>query len=470
MNASSSSAPPAAAQDRLRGLPSVDQLAEALTSGNGAERLSPADAVAAARAVLADRRAELLAGDTSDVDLHIRAHQRLASRLRRVLNGTGVIVHTNLGRAALADTAIDAVAMASRGYMNLELDLASGRRASRDAHLSNILGELTGAEDGLAVNNGAGALLLAAAALGGPGRSIVVSRGQLVEIGGGFRIPDVVAQAGATLVEVGTTNRTRVEDYKAALDDGALILRVHPSNFRTLGFVSEASVEELCALDAPVIDDIGSGVLARDVEIVDSEPPVGRSVRAGAALVCFSGDKLLGGPQAGILVGSHAAVDACRKHPLMRALRIGRLPLAGLAATLALYRDPDRALREIPVLAMLTADQSVLQDRAKRLASETDGQVIEAVARVGGGALPLLELAGPVVALDPIDTPTRLAARLRISDPPLLTRIAHDLVLIDPRTLLDEEIELASAVVRRAFQEEREGHTNAPVATGHRDV
>jgi L-seryl-tRNA(Ser) seleniumtransferase len=419
------------------------------------------EAVAAARAVLAERRAELLSGDTDEIDLHARAHQRLASRPRRVLNATGVIVHTNLGRAALADAAADAVAAAAHGYMNLELDLVSGRRASRDAHLNDVLCELTGAEAGLAVNNGAGAVLLAAAALGGPGRSIVVSRGQLVEIGGGFRIPDVVAQAGATLVEVGTTNRTRIEDYEAALQDyeaalrdGALILRVHPSNFRTVGFVSEASIEELCALGAPVIDDVGSGALAGGIDVIDSEPAVARSVRAGAALVCFSADKLLGGPQAGIVVGSRAAVEVCRKHPLMRALRIGRLPLAGLAATLALYRDPQRALREIPVLAMLTVDRSVLQRRATRLASETDGQVVEAVARVGGGALPLLELAGPAVALDSRCNPASMAARLRIGDPPLLARIAHDRVLVDPRTLLDDELEIAAQAVRRGVSRE----------------
>jgi L-seryl-tRNA(Ser) seleniumtransferase len=454
VSASASREPPASARERLRRLPSVDQLAESLAVGNGVAGPSPAEAVAAARAVLAERRAELLSGDTDEIDLHARAHRRLASRPRRVLNATGVIVHTNLGRAALADAAADAIAAAARGYMNLELDLVSGRRASRDAHLDDVLCELTGAEAGLAVNNGAGAVLLAAAALGGPGRSIVVSRGQLVEIGGGFRIPDVVAQAGATLVEVGTTNRTRVEDYEAALGDGALILRVHPSNFRTVGFVSEASIEELCALGAPVIDDVGSGALARGIDVIDSEPAVGRSVRAGAALVCFSADKLLGGPQAGIVVGSRAAVEACRGHPLMRALRIGRLPLAGLVATLALYRDPQRALREIPVLAMLTVDRSVLQRRAMRLASATDGQLVEAVARVGGGALPLLELAGPAVALDSRCEPVRLAARLRIGDPPLLARISQDRVLIDPRTLLEDELELAAEAVRRAVSRE----------------
>jgi L-seryl-tRNA(Ser) seleniumtransferase len=338
------------------------------------------------------------------------------------------------------------------------LDLDSGRRRGRDAHLSELLRELTGAEDGLAVNNGAGALLLAAAALGGSDRSIVVSRGQLVEIGGGFRIPDVVAQAGATLVEVGTTNRTRVADYQAAIEDGAdLILRVHPSNFRTLGFVSEASIEELCALDVPVIDDVGSGVLARDIELVDSEPPVERSIQAGAALVCFSGDKLLGAPQAGILVGPTAAIEACRRHPLMRALRIGRLPLAGLAATLALYRDPARARTKIPVLAMLTVDPTVLQRRAERLAEGTDSEIVQAVARVGGGALPLIELVGPVVALNRRHDVDTLAARLRLGEPSLLPRISHERVLIDPRTLPDEEIELAAEALRRALNEEDDG-------------
>jgi L-seryl-tRNA(Ser) seleniumtransferase len=396
-----------------------------------------------------------MAGACNEVDLQMRAREQLASRLRRVLNASGVIVHTNLGRAPLADASAEAVAAAARGYMNLELNLASGRRSQRDAHVSGLLCELTGAEDGLVVNNGAGALLLAAGALAGPDRSIVVSRGQLVEIGGGFRIPDVVAQAGARLLEVGTTNRTTAADYQAALAKGGeLILRVHPSNFRTLGFVSEASIEELCALGAPVIDDVGSGVLAHGIGVVESEPPVERSIRAGAALVCFSGDKLLGAPQAGILVGQSAAVERCRNHPLMRALRIGRLPLAGLVATLRLYRDPQRAQEEIPVLAMLTTDPAVLQRRAERLSEVAGGEIIEEIARVGGGALPLVELKGPVVALDRRYDSDRLAARLRLGDPALLPRIAHDQILIDPRTLLDEEVELAAGALRRALSEE----------------
>jgi L-seryl-tRNA(Ser) seleniumtransferase len=267
----------------------------------------------------------------------------------------------------------------------------------------------------------------------------------------------VVAQAGATLVEVGTTNRTRLDDYRAAVAAGAdLVLRVHQSNFRTLGYVAEPDIEALCDLDVPVVDDVGSGAFADQLPVLADEPPVPRSVHAGAAAVCFSGDKLLGGPQAGIVVGTRAAVDACRKHPLARALRIGRLPLAGLAATLGLYRDPARALREIPVLAMLNVEPAVLRTRAAWLAHETGGEIIDAVARVGGGALPILELRGPVVALgepsiatgDGSD-PSQLAAALRAGDPPLVTRISQGRVVIDPRTLHGEDLDAAAAAVRR---------------------
>ena len=431
---------------RLRALPAVDRLAAELDGATSAE------AVAAARAVLEARRAELLAGATGDADLAARARAHLRPSLRRVLNGTGVVVHTNLGRAPLADAAVRAAAEAAAGYVNLELDLATGRRGARDAHVAALLCELTGAQAAMVVNNGAAATLLAAAALAGPGRAIVVSRGQLVEIGGGFRVPDVVAQAGARLVEVGTTNRTRASDFAAALAGGAdVVLRVHPSNFRTVGFVAEPSVEELCALGAPVIDDLGSGVLAAGLDVLDGEPPVRGSVAAGAALVCFSGDKLLGGPQAGILVGRADAIAACRRHPLARALRIGRLPMAALEATLALYRDPERAVREIPVLAMLTAAPEVLRERARRLADAAGGEIVEAVARVGGGALPLLELPGPAVAVGPAGAGAdAFAARLRAGDPPLVARIADGRVLVDPRTLADDELDAAAAALRAA--------------------
>src|SRR4051812_46730135 len=427
--------PPTDARERLRALPSVDRLATAV-----------------AKAELAERRGELLAGATGDADLVARARERLRPSLRRVLNATGVVVHTNLGRAPLAAEARAAVSRAAEGYANLELDLASGERGSRQAHVEALLRELTGAEAALAVNNCAAATLLAAAALAGDGRDLVVSRGQLIEIGGAFRIPEVIAQAGARLVEVGTTNRTRLADYAAALGDGTgAILRAHPSNFRTLGFVEEVEIEALCGLGVAVIDDVGSGVLADDLEVLAGEPPVRRSVRAGAALTCFSGDKLLGGPQAGLLVGSPEAIAACRHHPLARAVRIDKLSLAALEATLALYRDPDHARRALPVLAMLTAGEEALEARARRLAAATGGTVVRATAKVGGGALPLLELPGPAVALDP--GPARadaLAAALRAGGPPVVGRIQDGRLLLDPRTLTDAEADLAASAVGAA--------------------
>jgi L-seryl-tRNA(Ser) seleniumtransferase len=440
--------------DALRALPSVDRLAAGL-----AGEATPSEAVAAARAAIDERRAEILAGtgDGDAVDLVSRAREHLRPSLRRVLNATGVVIHTNLGRAPLAGAAADAVAEAARGYVNLELDLASGRRGARDAHVASLLAELTGAQDALVVNNGAAAVLLAAAALAGPGAAIVVSRGQLVEIGGGFRIPDVVAQAGARLVEVGTTNRTRRADYAAALaanaDAPAVILRVHQSNFRTVGFTEDVPIDELTTLGAPVVDDLGSGVLATGLDhLLADEPPARASIAAGAALVCFSGDKLLGGPQAGILAGTAGAVAACRRHPLARALRVGRLPMAALAATLALYRDPDRARREIPVLAMLTAPAATLAARAATLldAAGVHGELVQAAGRAGGGALPLLELHGPAVAVSAPD-PAALAARLRAHDPPVLARIADGRVVLDPRTLADDEVDTAAAALRAAL-------------------
>jgi L-seryl-tRNA(Ser) seleniumtransferase len=418
----------------LRDLPPVDALAAQVDAPR-------ALALAAARAVLAERREELRGGATGEADLGARAREwaRAAATpsLRRVLNATGVIVHTNLGRAPLSAAAREAVARAAEGYSNLELDVETGERGSRHVHVEALLRELTGAEAGFAVNNGAGAALLATAALSGPGKAVIVSRGQLVEIGGGFRVPDVIAQAGARMVEVGTTNRTRLADYERAItaDTGA-ILRVHQSNFRQLGFVEDVAVEALCELGPPVIDDIGSGALRP----LHDEPDVRRSVAAGAALVCFSGDKLLGGPQAGLLVGREAAVEAARRHPLARALRIDKLSLAALEATLRAHRDHG----DIPVLAMLRGDG--LDERAAKLAELIPGaEIVQSVAKVGGGALPLLELPGPAIAL-----PEDLAEPLRRGDPPLLGRIEHGRLLLDPRTLAEDELEAAAAAVAAA--------------------
>jgi L-seryl-tRNA(Ser) seleniumtransferase len=442
----------------LRALPAVHELAGAL---DGPHDL----AVQAARRAIDEQRAAMLTSGAEEMqhDLLRRARMLLAElsrpSLRRVLNATGVIIHTNLGRAPLPASARAAVAGAAEGYSNLELDLETGERGSRHAHVESLLSELTGGEAAIVVNNGAAAVLLAVAALAGRHRAIVVSRGQLVEIGGGFRIPDVIAQSGAELIEVGTTNRTRIEDYERAIREAdrevGAVLRVHQSNFRTVGFVEEVSIEELCALGPPVIDDVGSGVLAtvHEMPALADEPPIKRSIAAGAALVCCSGDKLLGGPQAGVIVGSRAAVGAARSHPLARALRIDKLSLAALAATLALYRDPARVRREIPVLAMLDIAPAALAERADRLARGIGPQasVVHAVAKVGGGALPLIELGGPAVELESSDGPAALASALRGGHPPLIARINAGRLLLDPRTLADDELEPAIAAVRAAL-------------------
>ena len=441
----------------LRSLPAVHTLAGALDAPH-------ALAVAAARRAIAEERTAVVAGGAATEDLVPRARALLAEMqrgsLRRVLNATGVILHTNLGRAPLAAAAREAVARAAEGYSNLELALDSGERGSRHAHVERLLCDLTGAEAAIAVNNGAGAVLLAAAALAGPGRGIVVARGQLVEIGGGFRIPEVIAQSGARLVEVGTTNRTRLADYARALelhDDVGAIMRVHQSNFRTVGFVEEVPIEALCELGVPVVDDVGSGWLAGQPGTLEvtftgvEEPLITASVAAGAALVCCSGDKLLGGPQAGLILGRRESVAAARRHPLARALRIDKLSLAALDATLRLYLDPKRAVREIPVLAMLSADEDALGARAERLAIAIGerASVTRAAAKAGGGALPLLELEGPVVALEA--QPESLARALRHGDPPVIARIHDGRVLLDPRTLSDDEVEPVAAAARRAL-------------------
>ena len=444
----------------LRDLPAVHELAAALNAPHSL-------AVAAARQAVQERRDAIQAGREAPGgggDVAHRAREILAElerpRMRRVLNATGVIIHTNLGRAPLPSTARDAVSRASEGYSNLELDLGTGARGSRQSHVEALLRALTGAQAAIAVNNGAAAVLLAVAALAGPGRSIVVSRGQLVEIGGGFRIPEVIAQSGATMIEVGTTNRTRIGDYERALEGSepspAAILRVHPSNFRSLGFVEDVSIEALCALGVPVIDDAGSGVLAgaHGIPALAEEPSLTRSIAAGAALVCCSGDKLLGGPQAGLVVGRADAVAAARAHPLARALRIDKLSLAALEATLMLYRDPAAARREIPVLAMLDAGEETLSARTRALIEQigAGATATRTVAKVGGGALPLVELEGPAVALDSEGDPPELAQALRETDPPVIARIHDGRVVLDPRTLADDELAIVAAAVRSALR------------------
>ena len=405
-------------------------------------------AVDAARRVLGAAREEIMAGGEPD-DLGGRLRAELEStrrpRLRRVLNATGVIVHTNLGRAPLPEAALERVRDVGRGYSNLEYDLAEGSRGSRQAHVAEVLRRLTGAESALVVNNNAAAVLLALAALA-EGREVLVSRGELIEIGDGFRIPDVLARSGARLVEVGTTNRTRAADYERAIGpETALVLRVHQSNFRLVGFAEQPATSELAEVAArhglPFVDDLGSGALSDSV-LLGGEPSARDALAAGADLVCFSGDKLLGGPQAGIVVGRAELVERLRRHPLQRALRADKLTLAGLEGTLGLYLDPDRALREVPVLRMLAEPVESVRARAERLAALAGGTVEETVARVGGGALPLAELPSFACAVE-----EGLAAALRAGEPPVVGVVRDGRCLLDCRTLADDEIDDVAAAV-----------------------
>jgi L-seryl-tRNA(Ser) seleniumtransferase len=427
---------------QLRDLPSVDELARAVDDPL---------AVDAARRVLAAAREEIRAGNDPG-DLRVRLAAELDNsrrpRLRRVLNATGVIVHTNLGRAPLPGSALERLREVGRSYSNLEYDLSAGARGSRQDHVAAILRRLTGAESALVVNNNAAAVLLALAALA-EGRDVLVSRGELIEIGDGFRIPDVLTRSGARLVEVGTTNRTRAADYERAIGpETALLLRVHQSNFRLVGFTERPSLSDLAPIaarhDLVLVDDLGSGALSNSLLLGD-EPTAQDALAAGADLVCFSGDKLLGGPQAGIVVGRAALVEQLRRHPLQRALRADKLTLAALEGTLAVYLEPERALREIPVLRMLTEQPESVHARAMRLAELVGGSVEETVARVGGGALPLAELPSFACAVE-----EELAGALRAGDPPVVAVVRDGRCLLDCRTLSAEEVDEAAAAVARA--------------------
>jgi L-seryl-tRNA(Ser) seleniumtransferase len=424
----------------LRDLPSVDRLLAEERLGDVPHEL----ALAAARVVLERARAEIKAGAEPgplvEAVLEELARARRPS-LRRVLNATGVLVHTNLGRAPLAEAALERVREIGAGYSNLEYDVGAGSRGSRQDHMAAVLRELTGAEAALVVNNNAAAVLLALAALA-EGREVVVSRGELIEIGDGFRIPDVLARSGAKLVEVGTTNRTRLADYERAITERtAVLLRVHQSNFRIVGFTEQPRPRDLARLaerhGLALVDDLGSGAL---VETGD-EPTVRASVEAGAHVVTFSGDKLLGGPQAGIAAGRADLVERMRRHPLQRALRADKLTLAALEGTLSLYRSGSR---DLPVLRMLEDPAEAVRARAERLASLTGGRVERTVARSGGGALPVAEIESYACELE-----IALAAPLRRGEPAIIGIVRDNRLLLDCRTLSDAEIEEVAEAVRR---------------------
>ena len=425
----------------LRTLPSVDRL---VADPRLADFPHPL-AVAAARIVLERARDAIRDGhESGDLVEATLAELAVAVRpsLRRVLNASGVLIHTNLGRAPLAQAALDRVVEVGGSYSNLEYDLDAGARGSRQDHLGALLHRVVGGEASLVVNNNAAAVMLALAALA-EGRDVLVSRGELIEIGDGFRIPDVLARSGARLVEVGTTNRTRAADYERAISpDTALILRVHQANFRVVGFTEQPSLAELAAVargaGIPLVDDLGSGALFA----IGDESTGAASLAAGADLVCFSGDKLLGGPQAGIIVGRSALIERVRRHPLQRALRADKLTLAALEGTLALALDPVCARAEIPVLRMIDEPVAAVRARAERLAELVGGEVEETVARAGGGALPLAELPSFACAIE-----DALFDPLRAGEPPVVGIVRDGRLLLDVRALADGEVgEVAAAV------------------------
>ncbi len=405
----------------------------------------------ALRSALADGREELATAAEAAAEIERGTSARLTDQfqgsLRPVINATGVIIHTNLGRAPLAEAALQRVTRIAGGYSNLEYDLQAGSRGSRHMHAEALLTALTGAEAAIVVNNNAAATLLVLAGLAA-GREVVVSRGELVEIGGGFRVPEVMAQSGATLREVGTTNRTRVSDYAAAVSEGtALILRVHPSNFRIEGFTENPTLAELVAtarqLNVPLVEDLGSGCLVQNLA---AEPGVQASVEAGADVVCFSGDKMLGGPQAGLIVGRRPLIDTLRGHPLMRALRVDKLTLAALEATLIEYLA-GRAERAVPVLRMIRLPVEAIEARARTLAAHLSeagwrATLMSGVSAIGGGSAPGVELPTVLVAIDRDGlSANTLDARLRSLDPPIVARIEHERVVLDLRTVSEDEDE-----------------------------
>jgi L-seryl-tRNA(Ser) seleniumtransferase len=463
----------------LQTLPSVEEVVQSHLLQGLREAVPRLALVAAVRAVLERFREDILGSteedlaklpdDRSDWILRIgtEAAHRLSPSLRPLINATGVIIHTNLGRSLLAPQAITALADIASHYSNLEFDLRKGERGSRYVHVEDLLCRLTGAEAVMIVNNNAGAVLIALNALAN-GREVVLSRGELVEIGGSFRMPDVMEQSGARLVEVGTTNKSHLRDYETAIGpDTALLLKVHTSNYRIVGFTQSVSLSELVDLGrkhrVPVMKDLGSGCL---VDLgrwgLEPEPTVQDALRSGAQLVTFSGDKLLGGPQAGIILGEKSLVERIRRNPLNRALRIDKLTLAALEATLRLYWDPQEAIRQIPTLQMLTMDARDIRRRALRLARlvrktgppRLTVDVMSAHSQVGGGSLPLLELPTWIVAVSLQDLSAgRLELALRATDPPVVGRIYREMVCLDLRTVGDHEVRLlADLVVQTAHR------------------
>jgi L-seryl-tRNA(Ser) seleniumtransferase len=447
----------------LRNLPGVDKILEQKEIKTFLEKLPRSYVVEVIRQILDETRKEILSGNLNifKSDQVIRKIKKALDKnthrsLQRVINATGIILHTNLGRAVLSESAQTAVQDIIKGYSNLEFNLQTGKRGSRYSHVEDILCKITGAESALVVNNNAAAVMLVLGTLA-KDREVIVSRGQLVEIGGSFRVPDVMSASGAKLVEVGTTNKTYISDYENAITENtALLLKVHTSNFRVVGFTNEATSEELVNLGRrkglPVFEDLGSGFL---VELfkwgITDEPTVQQSIKSGIDVVSFSGDKLLGGPQAGIIVGKKVYVDKMKKNPLTRALRVDKMTLAALEATLWEYLDSEKVVRTNPTLALLTMDKEKLHEKALKLKGMLEEALESSVSlaiekgfsKAGGGSLPLQELPTYLVTLVPQEiTVETAAAKLRDASIPVVTRIIDDKLAFDPRTITDEEMSL----------------------------
>ena len=460
--------------DRLKALPGIDRMLEHAKASPFFKNIPRTVQVASIRKVIDDLRSDILDKDkTVSMDalsaanilekVKNQAAASMSPNLKPLINATGVIVHTNLGRSLLAEQALRNLQIIGGGYSNLEFNLASGRRGSRYSHVEDIICEISGAEAAMVVNNNAGAVLLCLETLA-RGRQVIVSRGELVEIGGSFRVPDVMAKSGALLKEVGTTNRTHLRDYEGAIDtETGLLLKVHTSNYSVVGFTADVALDELVTLGKkhhlPVMEDLGSGTFVDFSKYgITKEPTVQESIQAGVDVVSFSGDKLLGGPQAGIIAGSKAVIDKIKQNPLTRALRIDKLTLAALESTLKLYRDEDMATESIPTLRMMLMPNQLIDDKANQLEdrlrhlneSRIKIRQVDSVSRVGGGSLPLLSLPSKCVGIQVEGMSANSLDRLlRKGEPPVIGRIEDDVFLMDVRTIQIEEFDSIAGALER---------------------
>jgi L-seryl-tRNA(Ser) seleniumtransferase len=459
-------------KEALRNLPAVDHVLELSKSDPFFEEVPRSVLIRSIRSVLDNRRRQIIEQDPAQIDelmadaavvtgVKDLARQAQSLNLRATVNATGIVIHTNLGRSLLAETAIEHLCAVGRRYSNLEFDLDKGRRGSRYANVEDLICEISGAESAMAVNNCAGAVLLALETMAA-GKKVIVSRGELVEIGGSFRIPDVMAKSGGIMCEVGTTNRTHLRDYENAVDEQtALLLKVHKSNYSVVGFSAEVSLKDLVALGrkhrVPVMEDLGSGTFIDFSRYgLLKEPTVQESVSTGVDIITFSGDKLLGGPQAGLVVGKKACIDRIKKNPITRALRIDKLTLAALESTLRLYRDEEKAVQAIPTLRMMLQPIAILEEKAGHLKKmlESTGRnrltvaSLDLVSRPGGGSLPLLELPskGLGIRIDGLSA-NAIEKSLRLNSPPIIGRIEDDLYTMDMRTLQDDELETIRSAI-----------------------